>query len=290
MPVVSIPLPPTSDLRERARTGTPTDGNRLDVRESDRLALLQQLLGDGICRQLGIYRLPDGFKLSVVVPCYNERHTIEEIVRRIKDIPIPKEIIIVDDASRDGTRDVLAGMPPDEEVRILYHDRNRGKGAALKTGFANATGDVVLVQDADLEYDPAEYPRLIQPIVEGKADVVFGSRFLGDRSHRVLYYWHYLGNQFLTLLSNAFTNLNLTDMETCYKVFRRELIADIVPTLKQDRFGIEPELTAKVARRNARIYEIAISYSGRTYKEGKKIGWRDGVKALWCIVRYSRWD
>jgi glycosyltransferase involved in cell wall biosynthesis len=290
MPLISAHRPFTAYDFDRAADMSPLslDQEPLDV--SQRLELLQRLLGDGLCRQLGIYPLPEGFRLSVVVPCYNEQHTIREIVRRIKEVPIPKEIIIIDDASGDGTRAVLKQMEGEPDVRILYHEQNRGKGAALKTGFAHATGDVVLVQDADLEYDPVEYPRLIQPIVEGRADAVFGSRFLGDRSHRVLYYWHYLGNQFLTLLSNAFTNLNLTDMETCYKVFRRELIAEVTPTLKQDRFGIEPELTAKIARRNARIYEIAISYSGRTYKEGKKIGWKDGVKALWCILRYSKWD
>jgi glycosyltransferase involved in cell wall biosynthesis len=170
---------------------------------------------------------------------------------------------------------------------VWYHERNRGKGGALMTGFAKAKGDIVLVQDADLEYDPSEYPRLLQPIVEGKADVVYGSRFLGDQPHRVLYYWHYLGNRVLTTLSNCFSNLNLTDMETCYKVFKREAIQSILPTLKQNRFGIEPEITAKIARRRLRIYELSISYSGRTYEEGKKIGWRDGVKALWCIVRYG---
>lgn len=251
---------------------------------------LQQLLGDGACRRLGIYPLPPTLKLSVVIPVYNERHTLEEIVARVRADRIPKEIILVDDGSTDGTRELLSAMEGQEDLKIIYHEQNRGKGAAITTGFKHATGDIVLIQDADLEYSPEEYPRLIQPIVEGKADVVYGSRFLGDGPHRVLYFWHYLGNKLLTTLSNMFTNLNLTDMETCYKVFRREVIEALVPTLKQQRFGIEPELTAKVARRRYRVYEVAIGYSGRTYEEGKKIGWRDGLQALWCIVRYSRWD
>ncbi len=251
---------------------------------------LFHLLGEGACRQLGLYAVPANLRLSVVIPVYNERQTLEEIIRRVRAVPIAKEIILVDDGSRDGTRDLLRTLEPEPDLKILFHEKNRGKGAALKTGFAQATGDIVLVQDADLEYDPAEYPRLIQPILEGKADVVYGSRFLGDGAHRVLYFWHYLGNRVLTCLSNMFTNLNLTDMETCYKVFRRAVIREITPTLKQARFGIEPELTAKVARRGWRIFEVPISYAGRTYQEGKKIGWRDGLKALWCIIRYSKWD
>jgi hypothetical protein len=251
---------------------------------------LQQLLGEGACRRLGIYPLPSGLRLSVVIPVYNERNTLEEIVARVRADRIPKEIILVDDGSTDGTRELLRAMDGQEDLKIIYHEQNRGKGAAITTGFKHATGDIVLIQDADLEYSPEEYPRLIQPIVEGKADVVYGSRFLGDGPHRVLYFWHYLGNKLLTTISNMFTNLNLTDMETCYKVFRREVIESLVPTLKQQRFGIEPELTAKVARGGYRVYEVAIGYSGRTYEEGKKIGWRDGLQALWCILRYSRWD
>jgi glycosyltransferase involved in cell wall biosynthesis len=253
-------------------------------------------LGDGVCRQLGIYAIPDDIVLSVVIPVYNERATLLDLVERVCVVPIRKQIVLVDDGSQDGTRDVLAGLeanPRDDAlntIRVVFHDKNRGKGAALRTGFQHATGQYVIIQDADNEYDPSEFPRLLQPLVEGKADVVYGSRFLGDQSHRVLYYWHYLGNQFLTTLSNCFTNLNLTDMETCYKIFRSEVIKEILPTLKQDRFGFEPEITAKIARRRVRIYERSISYSGRTYEQGKKIGWRDGFKALWCIVRYACGD
>jgi glycosyltransferase involved in cell wall biosynthesis len=240
--------------------------------------------------QNGRVSFPATLRLSVVVPIYNERGTLHEIVRRIRAVPIAKEIILVDDGSSDGTRDLLDRMRDQEDLRIIFHEKNAGKGAALKTGFQHATGDIVIIQDADLEYDPADFPRLIQPIVDGKADVVFGSRFMGGEPHRVLYFWHSLGNRALTFLSNMFTNLNLTDMETCYKVFRRDVVEAITPTLKQNRFGIEPEMTAKVARRNYRIFEIGISYSGRTYKEGKKIGWRDGLKALWCILRYWKRD
>jgi glycosyltransferase involved in cell wall biosynthesis len=251
---------------------------------------LERWLGAGACRRLGLYSLPPLFRLSVVIPVYNERKTVEEIIRRVRAVPIAKEIILVDDGSTDGTREVLANLEGEPDLCIIYHEKNQGKGAAIRTGFRKASGDIVLIQDADLEYDPAEYPRLIQPIIEGNADVVYGSRFLGDGSHRVLYFWHYVGNKFLTTLSNMFTNLNLTDMETCYKVFRREVVEALTSTLKQKRFGIEPELTAKVARRNYRIYEVAISYSGRTYNQGKKIGWRDGLKALWCVLRYGKWD
>lgn len=255
---------------------------------------LRKTLGDVVCRQMGIYAIPDHWRLSVVMPIYNERDTIRVVIDRVKAVPIRKELILVEDCSRDGTRDILkqieaeakANPDPQNEIVVVYHDVNRGKGAAVRSGFSKAKGDVVLIQDADLEYDPSEYPRLIKPIVDGKADVVYGSRFLGDQEHRVLYYWHYLGNTALTTLSNMFTNLNLTDMETCYKVFTRQAIDSIWPTLKQNRFGIEPELTAKVARRKLRIYERSISYSGRTYEEGKKIGLKDAFQALWCIIRY----
>jgi glycosyltransferase involved in cell wall biosynthesis len=257
---------------------------------------LRGLLGEACCRQLGIYAIPDDFLLSVVMPVFNERATLREIVDRVREVPIRKEIILVDDGSQDGSAEILRTLEQElandgeNRLRVAFHDKNRGKGAALRTGFAEATGDVVLVQDADLEYDPAEYGRLLQPILEGKADVVYGSRFLGDRPHRVLYYWHYLGNRFLTMLSNCFTNLNLTDMETCYKLFRREVVQEVGPTLRQNRFGFEPEITAKVARRGCRVFEMSISYSGRTYDQGKKIDWRDGFQAVWCIVRYGMAD
>jgi glycosyltransferase involved in cell wall biosynthesis len=225
-------------------------------------------------------------EISVVIPCYNEASTIEAILDAVRASEVPdKEILVVDDGSKDGTREKLRSLEGQPGLRVIFHERNRGKGAALRTGFQAATGDVVIVQDADLEYDPKEYPRLLAPIRAGKADVVYGSRFAGGESHRVLYFWHYAANKFLTLFSNMFTNLNLTDMETCYKAFRREVIQKI--DLREERFGFEPEVTAKVARMGCRIYEVGISYSGRTYAEGKKIGWRDGLRAIWCIVRYN---
>lgn len=225
-------------------------------------------------------------KLSVVIPCYNEVRTIRNIVDRVRAAPVAdKEIIIVDDCSRDGTRDLLRTEIAPLVDQILYHEVNQGKGAALRTGFQAATGDVVIVQDADLEYDPVEYPNLLKPIVDGKADVVFGSRFAGGQPHRVVYFWHMVGNKFLTLLSNMATNINLTDMETCYKLFRREVIRQIA--IEENRFGFEPEITAKVAKLGVPIYEVGISYYGRTYAEGKKIGWRDGFRALWAIFKYN---
>ncbi len=285
---------------------------------------LRDTLGTAACRQLGFYVIPEDLLLSVVMPIYNEKETLLDVIERVRAVPIRKELILVDDYSTDGTREILreleasgqvpvsqstgnSSSTPDSNpaestvkpvtyepgrttIKVVYHPRNRGKGAAVRTGFLEAQGDIVLIQDADLEYDPNEYPRLLHPIVEDKADVVYGSRFLGDRPHRVLYYWHYLGNRFLTTLSNCFTNLNLTDMETCYKVFKRKVIADIGPKLRQERFGIEPEMTGRIARRGYRVYEMSISYSGRTYEQGKKIGWRDGLKALWCIVRYGLRD
>ncbi len=223
-------------------------------------------------------------KLSVIIPVYNERDTIEEIIRRVRavDLDLEKEIIVVDDGSTDGTREVLESLDlPD--TRILLHDRNIGKGAALRNGFDLAEGDIVLVQDADLEYDPREYPKLLEPIIDGRADVVYGSRFLGG-PHRVLYFWHYIGNKFLTTFSNMLSNLNLTDMETCYKVFRRDVLKKI--SLKSPRFGFEPEITVKLAKLRCRIYEVPISYSGRDYAEGKKIGWKDGLAALFHLVRF----
>jgi glycosyltransferase involved in cell wall biosynthesis len=227
--------------------------------------------------------------LSVIIPVYNEEGTLETLVRRVLSVDLSGlnlslEIVVVDDCSKDGTLDIAKHLAAEEKIRLIAHEKNQGKGGALQTGFQAAQGDIILIQDADLEYDPEEYPKLLKPILDGKADVVFGSRFMGGEPHRVLYFWHYVGNRFLTLFSNMMTNLNLTDMETCYKVFRAELLKTI--TLEEKRFGFEPEITAKIARRECRIYEVGISYTGRTYKEGKKINWKDGVRALWCILKY----
>ena len=227
-------------------------------------------------------------KLSIIIPCYNESSTIQSLISAVKQSPVKdREIIIVDDGSKDGTRGILAELN-DPEVRVIFHKTNQGKGAALRTGFQEATGDICIVQDADLEYDPQEFPVVIQPILEGKADVVFGSRFQSGRPHRVVYFWHRIGNGVLTLMSNFFTDLNLSDMETCYKAFRREVIQSI--NIRENRFGFEPEVTAKVAKMNLRIYEVGISYYGRTYDEGKKIGWKDGFRAIYCILKYNLWS
>jgi len=222
-------------------------------------------------------------KLSIIIPVYNEKETIEEILKRVGSVPQDKEIIVVDDASTDGTTEWLRERAG-KDVNVLFHQKNRGKGAALKTGFERVTGDIVIIQDADLEYDPGEYGRLIEPILDGRADVVYGSRFTGG-PQRVLFFWHYVGNKFLTLMSNMLTNLNLSDMETCYKIFRADLLHKI--TIKSNRFGFEPEITARFAKLKCRIYEVPISYSGRTYEEGKKITWRDGLAALFHIIRFN---
>lgn len=224
--------------------------------------------------------------LSVVIPCFNEVDTIQQLIDRVRQAPVASmQIIVVDDGSTDGTRQRLQELPPSDDLVIIFHSRNFGKGAALSTGFNAARGEICIVQDADLEYDPAEYPLVIGPIIDGRADVVYGSRFQGGRPHRVVYFWHRVGNGLLTLLSNMATDLNLTDMETCYKAFRREVIQSI--KIEEHRFGFEPEITAKVAKKRCRVYEVGISYYGRTYDQGKKIGWRDGIRAIWCILKYN---
>jgi len=228
----------------------------------------------------------DNIKVSIVIPCFNEKDNIKKIINAVKDSPIPnKEIIIVDDFSNDGTREILKQEIENLVDKIIYHKKNKGKGAALRTAIEQASGDYVIIQDADLEYNPQEYPLLLQPLVDGKADVVYGSRFMGGKPHRVLYYWHSVANKFLTTLSNMCTNVNLTDMETCYKVFKRDIIQSI--KIEEDRFGFEPEITAKIARMKCRIFEVGISYSGRTYLEGKKINWEDGFSAIRCIIKYN---
>jgi glycosyltransferase involved in cell wall biosynthesis len=239
-----------------------------------------------LCRAKIDNPIYERMKISVIIPCYNERRTIEQVVDAIRAAPIENiEIVIVDDGSTDGTIDVLKEKVAKRADRILYQPRNQGKGAAVRAGFAAATGDIILIQDADLEYNPTDYPVLLAPILSGNADVVFGSRFLGGRPHRVFYFWHMVGNRFLTLLSNMFTNLNLTDVETCYKVFRASLLKNL--NLRENGFGFEPEVTAKLAKTHCRIYEVGISYSGRTYAEGKKVNWKDGVRAIYAILRYN---
>lgn len=229
---------------------------------------------------------PLPIKLTIIIPCYNERNTIRAVIDAVRDAPyVSKEIIVVDDGSDDGTREILQNELAGSVDELIFHESNQGKGAAIRSGVKFATGDIVIIQDADLEYDPQEYPNLIAPILANKADVVFSSRFMGGSPHRVMYFWHRVGNGFLTLLSNMFTNLNLTDMESCHKAFRREIIQSI--RIEENRFGFEPEITAKVAKKRCRVFEVGISYFGRTYEEGKKIGWRDGVRALYCILKYN---
>ncbi len=287
---------PSTDSAEVGSDGAPCVPVPRFRDDAERRDWLMTALGEPLCRKLGVFRVPDHITLSVVIPAYNERATIHEILKRVRVVPVNKQIIVVDDCSTDGTREILKDLQgSDSELVVVFHEINQGKGAALRTGFRHATGQIVIVQDADLEYDPEQFPQLIQPIVDDLADVVYGSRFIGE-THRVLYYWHSLANKGLTLLSNMFTNLNLTDMEVCYKVFRREVIQGIA--LKSDRFGFEPEVTAKVARfkfpaengnppRPCRIYEIPVAYHGRTYREGKKIGLKDGFQALYCILRFA---
>ncbi len=251
------------------------------------VSLLGELLTPAVCRRLGIYSWPAGFRASILIPVYNERATIREIISRVRQVGVPSEIIVVDDGSTDGTAEVLRQLAGEFDLRVLHHPRNRGKGAALRTGLSHAQGDVVLIQDADLEYDPNDFPLLLGPVIENRADVVYGSRF-SSNDRPVARYWHQTGNRVVTLLSNMFTNLKLTDVETCYKVIRRELIEQVGPTLREDGFGIELELTAKLARiKGVRFYELPIAYSPRGYAEGKKIGWRDALRAVWCVVRYS---
>ncbi len=248
--------------------------------------LLEQLLTPAVCKRLGLYRIPDSFLLSVVIPIYNEVHTLRQLVERVREVPVPMELILVDDGSTDGTRDLLEEFHGQPRTTVLLHPQNRGKGAAIRTGFARANGDVVVIQDADLEYDPSEYPLLLLPIVEDEADVVYGSRF-SSRSRRVPRYWHSTINRLITLLSNMKTNLKLTDVETCYKLIRRESLQKILPSLREEGFGIEIEMTAKLAKlRGIRFYERPIGYAPRSHEEGKKIGFRDGIRALWCIVKY----
>jgi glycosyltransferase involved in cell wall biosynthesis len=273
---------PEAELREALMRAA--DG----LSEAERVNLAERLFGCEVCRRIGLYRLPEGFLLSVVIPVFNEVRTVAEVVRQVRAAGVPCEIILIDDGSTDGTRELLQSWQGQPGLEVVFHPRNLGKGAAVKSGFERARGDAVIIQDADLEYDPAEYRKLLQPIVEGEADVVFGSRFK-SATRAVDGFWHVFGNRAVTFVSNLFTNRHLSDIETCYKVFRRDVVRRIAPTLREHRFGIEPEITAKVASlRDVRIYELPIRYRPRTHAEGKKITWRDGLRSLWCAVRYSR--
>jgi glycosyltransferase involved in cell wall biosynthesis len=257
-----------------------------DLTPARRVACLEKLLGSDVCRRLGIYPIGDDFVLSVVIPVYNEATTIKDIVAQVQSTRLPLEIILVDDGSSDGSREVLEQLRNDEDCRVIFHEKNQGKGAALKTGFAAATGDVIVIQDADREYDPQDFRFLLQPILEGHADVVYGSRYSGPDG-AVSPMWHRAANQFITFCSVLASGYKFTDVETCYKMFRREMMKDVIPTLREKRFGIEIELTFKLLKTGARFYERPIRYHRRSYAEGKKIGWRDGIAALWCIFRYS---
>ena len=275
--------PPTeTDVLDKLRDAiSQTAGSR-----DEHLALLEGLLTPAVCRRLGIYRIPESFLLSVVIPIYNEVNTVRDLVQRVREVPIPIEIILVDDGSTDGTREVLEEFHGQPRTTVLLHPQNRGKGAAIRTGFARVNGDVVVIQDADLEYDPSEYTLLLLPILQGEADVVYGSRF-SSTARRVPRYWHSTINRLITLLSNMKTNLKLTDVETCYKLIRREMLESILPSLGEEGFGIEIELTAKLAKiRGIRFHERPITYAPRSHEEGKKIGFRDGLRALWCIAKY----
>ena len=266
-----------------------TGGDSSQLSHDRRVEFARELLTPSVCRRLALYPLPESFLLSVIVPIYNEEKTLEVVIGKIRGTGIPVEIVLVDDGSTDSTSSILANYRGSPDIKIVSHGVNQGKGAALRSGFTMATGDIVLIQDADSEYDPDDYIQLLQPIIEDRADVVYGSRFSGQ-DRRVSIFWHELANRWITYLSNVFTNLMLSDVETCYKVFRRELIAKIGPTLQERGFGVELELTAKLARmKDVRFYELPIRYQGRSYVEGKKISWRDAFWALWCIVRYSLW-
>jgi len=265
--------------------GLVEEGSREDSTAT--VAVLEKILGSDFCRRVGIYPIPPDFVLSVVIPVYNEVATLEKVIERVRNTGLNQQIILVDDGSTDGTRELLESLKDQEDLKILLHESNQGKGAALITGFSEATGDVVVIQDADMEYNPAEFRWLLQPILDDRADVVYGSRF-SSADHAVSPGWHQAGNQFITRCCNFVIRLRFTDVETCYKMFRREVIQELAPRLKEKRFGIEIEMTAKLARRgNIRFFERPISYARRSYAEGKKIGWRDGVRALWCIVRYG---